>query len=528
MDPVAPRHDRSAATSPRGAAPTRSGQFDAGWRRLISKWWLPPACLTVVVCLTALRLVPVVHRASVFVDEPAWITSSIVTQRLVFSGASPEQWERAFTDKRLGDWGNKNPPVGKLALGLAVMPFVRADDTVDYRWQWGLSGFDNYQAGNLPPQHLLFPARYWTLATGLASIVLLFVVIAKVTGSGWAALAAVWLFSRLPAFEFLSVHVHTDMTMLALSTGALVCLLEGVSRNRLWLLALGSSLAGLACATKFSAGTIAVGFVCGAVLTAKTVRLAALRTVVSGAVLLGSFVLVNPYLYPNPLVRTLHLERKWTESKLAQQAQPELAPFVVTNRANGFGMVLMRGILRPSHTKELSRKRFVVFVHALTRAGGLSAVTLALLALMGWRLRSPNGWRPWLPGFGVAAGAVAWEWSAFGSPTLLAPLGALGLAAMFLTRGSDIGRRRRLVAFVTVSTSTWLLTALWLPMDWARYYLPSIAMTAACWGLALTAVARCLELSRVRPLVERPLVQTLLGVGAAVAFVLAALEVLGS
>src|SRR5688572_16861989 len=70
------------------------------------------------------------------VDEAEWITSGYVAWQLLAAGAPPSRWERAFAERGLGDWGNKNPPLGKYLIGLAVSRHVHDDAAVQYRLQF--------------------------------------------------------------------------------------------------------------------------------------------------------------------------------------------------------------------------------------------------------------------------------------------------------------------------------------------------------------------------------------------------------
>src|ERR1700748_1783026 len=65
--------------------------------------------------------------AQLYVDEAEWINSGRVAFDLLRPGASPQHWAESFDPRRLGAWGNLNPPVGKYIIGAAVTPELTAD-----------------------------------------------------------------------------------------------------------------------------------------------------------------------------------------------------------------------------------------------------------------------------------------------------------------------------------------------------------------------------------------------------------------
>ena len=137
---------------------------------------VPPKGLRRLVELAILALVVLLHVALLrragpaVIDEPSWITTGYLTFQLYTSIAPPERWQVAYDEARLGDWGNLNPPLGKLWIGVFVAPAVAAGEVVNYQWRWPLSYRQNLELGNLPPSRLLDPPRK---AIALTSILLL-------------------------------------------------------------------------------------------------------------------------------------------------------------------------------------------------------------------------------------------------------------------------------------------------------------------------------------------------------------------
>ena len=83
-----------------------------------------PVALLVFVAIGAIMVSDVYKTSPVTVDEPHWITSGYLTYQLVVSAAGPSEWATAYDALRLGDWGNKNPPVGKFLVGVATAPLL--------------------------------------------------------------------------------------------------------------------------------------------------------------------------------------------------------------------------------------------------------------------------------------------------------------------------------------------------------------------------------------------------------------------
>lgn len=466
---------------------------------------------------------PVAFGASVSIDEPAWITSALVTLDLYRSAAGPSRWQDAYDAKSLGDWGHKNPPVGKLVLGLALAPFVEPADARTYAWDWRLSAEENAKTGRLPPPHLLLPARAATLAAALACLALAYALVVLLTKSAWLALACSFALSLMPTVEYLAVHVHTDAIMLALALGSLVLLLRALDAGRLQTIVAAGACAGLAGATKLSAGAIAAGLLVAIAATGSDRRSASLRTLVAAAAIGIAFVLPNPYLYPNPIVRTADLATQWSASKREQQTDPALAPTAVHSTLRGLALTTVRGIFRPGHPRELHRGHWSALAEKLPVAGGWVALALGCLYLAGHRARISDPRRSLGLPLGVALGACALELALLGSLTPSTPLSMLGIVVPLATPAESAlaGSRRR--AFLLVYFVTWCATSLWLPFDWARYYLPVIALACVSWSLGLSPALRATSLERVTPSLVGPRLRPVLEACAALSGVLAIL-----
>src|SRR5262245_42914990 len=87
--------------------------------------------LAVVAVLTLVLVSKVWRDPPCAVDEPGWLRSGGVTYQLVVDRAPAETWETAYGDN---EFDNRNPPVGKLMIGM--MMAANGLHVPDYRWAW--------------------------------------------------------------------------------------------------------------------------------------------------------------------------------------------------------------------------------------------------------------------------------------------------------------------------------------------------------------------------------------------------------
>jgi hypothetical protein len=193
------------------------------------------------------------------------------------------------------------------------------------------------------------------------------------------------------------------------------------------------------------------------------------------------FVAVNPYLYPDPVGRTLAIVSRWDGLYRGLARIPLFAPQAVAGPWEGIGLVALRGALAPDFRPAAGR----VFEWALP------ALVVGAVLVGGWRLRRSGagpgpGRRRWLVLAGTALGAsLAGAATALGAWT--APF-ALGVARV-LGAGPDPAPRARFGAFLLLALlATWLMTGLSLRLDWSRYYLRVLALAPIFCAAGLVAL----------------------------------------
>jgi hypothetical protein len=377
----------------------------------------------VLLALTAILVRDVLRQAPCGIDEPGWITSGAVTYHLVRHLAPVSEWEHAYDRFDLGDWGNQNPPVAKLYFGVVLALAGQGTPVAAYRWTWPQSYAENLAAGTLPPPAVLTAARLGIVAVAAGALALTYLLAFAFVGNAAAILAPLVLVA-VPTFREHATHVYPDLPQIAclLVAGVLLC---AYARRPRWRWVIGAGLAaGLACAIKFNAAPIVGASVL--IVAHYSVTRRGVRAAVVGVIPVVLFVLVNPYLYPAPVARTLAIVAAWDARKLQQQADPAHAPLVVHSRLEALRLVLQRGLLQPHVTPPATG------AHPL--AWGLLVVTSAGLIQL---RRHPLG--------------VAW-------------------AVLVLTHAAG--------------------TVWWLPLNWARYYLPVIIWVPPLVAIAAAAAGR--------------------------------------
>jgi hypothetical protein len=420
-------------------------------------------------------------------DESQWITSGYVAWKLLRQRAPPARWERAFDERELSDWGNKNPPLGKYWIGLAVTPHVQVDSDVRYHWAFFRPPGSPGPRNNAPPPAMLVAARTAIAVSGALALAACYLVALELLGASlWACLAPLSLF-LVPSFQFHATRVFTDMPELALLLLGTHSLLAYARTSRFAWLAAALVCGGLACAVKFTAGAFCVAMLL--YVGQRSLRRRELRWALPAAVAVPvfCFVAVNPYLYDAPLAKTVQLVRDWQSSKALQREHPVVAHQAVHGWNRGLELVSLRGALAPT-SAPFPRSDASEAVWRLTPLLlGLSSLALAALWLGGLRpsLRRPAG-RLW-PLLGAFVGGSALEailadrWTWFGG------LCGLGLASLVVELG---GRRGSVLRpFCCVLLATWLFTALWLPFDWSRYYLPVLVPMSCVYAHGAAALA---------------------------------------
>ena len=476
------REDRCCGAGYHGAVLRRSvSRFRAHWR--IAAGALLLAALSASLIGEARQRPP-----SLTADESQWITSGYVAWKLLRQLEAPARWEAAFDERELADWGNKNPPLGKYVIGVAVTPHVRSDADVNYHWAFFRPPDSPGPPNKAPPVDLLIAARTAIAVCGALTLVASYLVAFELIGTSlWACLAPLCLF-LVPGFQFHATHVFTDAPQLVFLLLGTHALLVRERTGRAWWLVWALVCGGLACAVKPSAGVFCVG----ALLTVgqRSLRRNQPRWPLLAAVVvpLAVFVAVNPYLYDDPFGKTVRLVRDWQTSKALQQQQPVVADQAVETLGRSFELMSLRGALAPTSTpfprslaSEALWQRTPVLI-------GLASLALASLWLVGLRLslRVPAG------RLGLLLGAfllgIVLEAALTSEVTWYGGLSLLGLWSL---AADSVGPRApALRAFSILLVSNWVITTLWLPFDWSRYYLPTLGLMSCVYAYGAATAAR--------------------------------------
>ena len=325
------------------------------------------------------------------IDEPAWISSASVTNHLIRTLAPPAEWSDAYDRLQLGDWGHRNPPIGKVVIG-AGLALAGESDLPRFMWPTAL-----------PPMRDLIAARLAIVAVSGLTLWLAYWFAWQLTQSAFAVGAPLFLFA-LPVFRFHATHVYTDMPQLALLLAGAILLTSG---RFLW----ASGAIGLACAVKFNAAP-ELGAVVIIAIWARRWRTALLVPIVAFA----AFVAVNPYLYPHPIGRSLSLVQEWRAQKQAQRTDAIARPWVIASRAEALART-MAAVFRPD--------RVQAGVFGDSTIGWLLMVLL-MLGLT--QLRAPIWWSLFTASFLSTVLWLPFDWGRYYLPVIvwLPPVAVIG------------------------------------------------------------------------------------------------------
>jgi hypothetical protein len=433
-----------------------------------------PAALAVLWIALDTMSAPPVERPEVFRDEIPWSVSAAVTLDLYLDLASPTRWEQAYDEAKLGSWGNLNPPVGKALLGLGLIGEASTRELQPRVWSDWAEGDSNERG-----RAALTAARRSVVVQGRALLLLCFALAWVVSGNGWASLLALVALTSDPSLEFLMTSAMTDVPMLLLASLAVAATVRYASRRSIFALACASIAVGLACATKLSAGAFAIGTVCVVLSPGIQVRRRLLHVTLVGALSLGAFIAVNPYLYPAPVERMDKMVAGWSEVKAHQRSDSTDA---VDSPLEGLWHVTVRGVVAPYNRRHLSSRALWRSQRAavLWIAGALGAMALMLA---GPRPRRRLGWRGW----GLVAAtvlALTFPSLALGGPWPAPLLSVAGWIGLVRRIGLE-GVRSRAGAYAVIYACTWVVAGLWLPLTWARYFVPVALLAMLSWPVGL-------------------------------------------
>ncbi len=308
-------------------------------------------------------------------DESHWIATSCYLEALTAPGFSEPEWlrrsivpEKFLVPERLAAtlapeassthvwgahyWTLTQPPVTRYMIALGRIAGGYGVNHLNVPWDFHVTDAENVSAGAHPSPDLLWSSRAIMALLSVISGVLLFLL-----ARHYAGMIAGYSFAAMYVGSwYLLLHLRRAMSEAPLvfsTTLALLCAARAltVAPRRLghavaWLL-LMSICAGLAGAVKLNG--LGLGFA-AAVLCfmvafryrgrdLKRWRVAFLAALLVMAVTAGVFILVNPFLYRQPWLRTIALVefRRWEMTNQARNVQwriPNLANrlFIVPRR----------------------------------------------------------------------------------------------------------------------------------------------------------------------------------------------------
>ena len=185
-----------------------------------------------------------------------------------------------------------DPPLGRYLVGISRS--LAGFSAVNVDWDWSLTWDENNKAGALPSQNLLNAARYGPAALFPFSLLLMYLTGWRLGGRflGWTAM----LFLATNAL----VLLHTRRAMSESGLVFAICLFFAFlafNRSHPWLNAVPLAL--MACAKHSTLPLVLIGFLAIFLYTKKS----HLFKQITGflATFLAIFVLLNPFLWSNPL-----------------------------------------------------------------------------------------------------------------------------------------------------------------------------------------------------------------------------------
>jgi len=405
-------------------------------------------------------------------DEALWILQGQKYWPLFSSG----QWDRREWSDFDSSWGSPNPPVAKYCLGFAL-------SAQHVRWKWD---------GNRPPGPVLVAARRPSAIAGIlgcAGILL----IGLLSLPQRAAFYSTLFLATSPVWISASRHAMTDVYAATLAIWSVVPFLlglkemEGKGRAGIVLawMGLAGIFAGLAVGAKLNAASTpaALGLVLlilfGRDLLLRRARREAGLLLICGILFTvaaaGTFVLVNPYLHPDPWGRFSEMIGWWTKLT-AQRAgsadEWKLNAFLPQQEGVRvfFGKLAMLPksisflLLLPLGAALLARRRSTGISPATARLVAWMLLLAAAVVLGVW----PNQiLHPWLLWFGCLCAVLS---LALFTRASRQPIRLSGFAVV--------------VWGVVSAFFVWRMTFI----PWLRYYMPAVPALSLLAGYGLEAL----------------------------------------
>ncbi|MCC6176513.1 MAG: glycosyltransferase family 39 protein [Chloroflexi bacterium] len=422
----------------------------AGWLRPPSRS-LDAVAFVGLLVAALVTFLGAVDRAPFHGDESEWIANGRYF-RYVFldHDLTSQVWRPS--------WLNRDqPPVGRYVIGAIVWASGTDPEKVNRTYAWDKDYAANLRDGRVPEPRILLPVRRAMAVLGALSVGLLYVV-GRLLGGPLVGVVAALAAMSSPLLQLYFAQARTEALLAFVSTVALLGLLLTARRfsrdGRIpvagWLVGV---ILGLALATKLTAALAIVG-VCGYGAAAGLARLRASRregtrllawAAVTGLIASGVWVAVNPFLWPDPVGRTL--------SMLDQQQQ------IMVEQGVQFGNPVHEDL--PGRIWLLVRRTFVESSTPPFDAN-LPAGSDPLIQRTFSDMPAPGGISLELGLAVIGLGALLWR----------------------VGRSRDLGAGRGAdVAFVCWLGCYALGIAANLSLDWPRYYVPTAFYGALLIGI---------------------------------------------
>ncbi|MDQ6693994.1 MAG: glycosyltransferase family 39 protein [Chloroflexota bacterium] len=422
-------------------------------------------------------------------DESQWIYTSRFLSLLRQGDFGSSEWNSY--------WAHTQPPLARYAIGSSLKIAGFDLMKVNGPWDFTKESSQNIEEGNMPSADTLFWARLPGALAASGAIVLLFLIGRQVGGTVAGAAAALWLAANPRAREIMTRAEADGLLICLLLLGVLLALKtaalweqvqdKALSRRRLLLplIALGVAF-GLAAATKLT-GAVGIGAFGLALLLDTGMRrihkrfvgpggniarwqaqvaAACVMFAGCGTVALLVFVLLNPALYTRPLASSLDL---FTFRQQEMQVQMGLYP----SAAIGSTVDRLKlGLVRPLSTYSVSAGLGRAIAGKVGQEWGEAlpvdvplSIAGAGVTLAGLILAHAGTTRK--------RGKTAWKYTSMVSnhTPSSAGLGAGGFALVWT-----------LVYYISICLN--------MGLDWDRYTLPLVVLSALWVGVGIAAIIR--------------------------------------
>lgn len=387
-----------------------------------------------------------IDRVAFFPDESEWIATSYYFEAFLDRSAEPTLWSERY-------WTLTQPPLCRYIIALGRLAGGYRVGDLNRPWAFSIGDAANIARGALPNPRLLWWSRLPMALLAVVSILILFRLVTAAAGR-WAAYTLVLLLAANPFVYRILCRAMSEAPLLACtalfalaSDAALAEWQRSVEEPyrsfaafrpvAAWFF-LAGCVCGLAAAAKLNGfATVPTGLVLCALAAAThagKVPMGArsvLTAATAGLLLLGTaliFVVLNPYLYVDPLGRTVTLfNHRLLEIQGQLASHPNSVIHGMTSRV------------------EIVSRRILHDFAAMSFPGSL--LLNVVLCALGAHFIVRQAW-PWL-------------------------------------RGNPTGRTSVVILVVGLGSAA---PALFTPLDWDRYYLLPVIFTTV--GIAV-GIAAC-------------------------------------